>query len=345
MELTHLETADLCRELALLLHAGVRLDDGLYLMAEEEPNGARKALLAGLAGRVEQGAFLHEAFAEAGCFPVYLTGLLQVGERVGRTEGALGALCHYYEERDAMDRRVRSALTYPALLLLVMLAVIVVLLSRVLPVFNEIYASLGGSLTGVAGGLLLLGQALDRAMPVLCAVLAAALLFLAAFSLHGGFRARALGWWRGRFGDRGVSRRMNDAHFAEALAMGYRSGLPLEEAVELAAQLVRDVPGAAARCADCRERLLQGEELSHALGGTGLMSAANCRLLTLGLRGGTADSVLEQIARRMSEEAELSLESKVAKVEPALVLVTSLLVGAILLSVMLPLMNIMTAVG
>ena len=345
MALSHLEIADLCRELALLLHAGVRLDDGLYLMAEEERDAVRKGLLEQLARKVETGAFLYEAFEEAACFPVYLTGLLQVGERVGRTEEALGALSRYYEARDAMDRRVRSALTYPAILLLTMLVVIVVLLSQVLPVFNEIYASLGGQLTGVAGGLLLLGQMLDYAMPVLCAVLAAVLLFLAVFSLHSGFRGRVLGLWRARFGDRGVSRKMNDAHFAEALSMGYSSGLPLEEAVDLAAQLLRDVPTAAARCVDCREQLLRGESLSHALGETGLLSAANCRLLALGLRGGTADGVLEEIARRMSEEAELALESKVAKVEPALVLVTSALVGAILLSVMLPLMNIMTAIG
>ena len=345
LELTNLEIADLCRELALLLHAGVRLDDGLYLLAGEERDSTRRDLMTQLAHTVEAGAFLHQAFEEAGCCPVYVTGLLQVGERVGRTEEALQALCRYYEEREQTERRVRSALAYPAILLMLMLVVIVVLLSRVLPVFNEIYASLGGQLTGVAGGLLLLGQALNRAMPVLCAVLAAVLLFLAAFSLHGGFRRRILGFWRGRFGDRGVSRKLNDAHFAEALSMGYSSGLPLEEAVDLAAKLMCDIPQAVLRCRTCRERLEQGDDLAHALGETGLLSAANCRLLALGLRGGSADGVLREIARRMAEEAQLALESKVAKIEPALVLVTSALVGAILLSVMLPLMNIMTAIG
>ena len=54
---------------------------------------------------------------------------------------------------------------------------------------------------------------------------------------------------------------------------------------------------------------------------------------------------MEEVARRLSEESEYALETRVGQVEPALVLVTSLLVGAILLSVMLPLMNIMTAIG
>lgn len=345
LELSNLEIADLCRELALLLHAGVRLDDGLYLLAEEEKEQDHRELMSQLARSVQEGNFLSKAFADAGCFPVYVTGLLQVGERVGRMEESLNALSRYYEEQEQTDRRVRSALTYPAILLLLMLVVIVVLLSRVLPVFNEVYASLGGQLTGVGGGLLLLGQGLDRAMPVLCALLAAVMAFFAAFSLHRGFHGKVLGIWRKRWGDRGVSRKLNDARFAQALSMGLSSGLPLEEAVEMAALLLQDVPTALERCKACRDLLEQGEGLAYALGETGLLSSADCRLLTLGMRGGTGDHVMEEIARRMSEDAQLALESKVVKIEPTLVLMTSVLVGAILLSVMLPLMNIMTAIG
>ena len=345
LELSNLEIADLCRELALLLHAGVRLDDGLYLLAEEEKDPDHRELMSRLAHSVEEGDFLSKAFEDAGCFPVYVTGLLQVGERVGRTEETLTALSRYYEEQEQMDRRVRSALTYPVILLLLMLVVIVVLLSQVLPVFNEVYASLGGQLTGVAGGLLVLGQILDRAMPLLCVVLAVVMVLFGAFSLHGGFRGKVMRAWRKRQGDKGVSRKLNDARFAQALSMGLSSGLPLEEAVDLAALLLQDVPTALERSGACRNLLEQGESLAHALGETGLLSSADCRLLTLGMRGGTGDQVMEAIARRMSEDAQLALESKVAKIEPTLVLMTSVLVGAILISVMLPLMNIMTAIG
>ena len=76
-----------------------------------------------------------------------------------------------------------------------------------------------------------------------------------------------------------------------------------------------------------------------------MLPASICRLLILGVRSGTSDAVMEDISRRLSSEANQALEKKVAQVEPTLVLVTSLLVGAILLSVMLPLMNIMAAIG
>ena len=138
---------------------------------------------------------------------------------------------------------------------------------------------------------------------------------------------------------------MTEARFAQALAMGLRSGLPLEEAVDVCASLLRDTPSAADRCRMCANRLAEGGELAETLQESGMLPPAVCRLLTLGIRSGTGDTVMDDIARRLSIEANQALERKVAQVEPTLVLVTSLLVGAILLSVMLPLMNIMTAIG
>ena len=271
--------------------------------------------------------------------------MVEVGERSGRTEQALQSLARYYERQEQMDRQIRSALTYPAILLLLMLVVIVVLLSQVLPVFDEVYASLGGQLTGVAGGLLLAGQALDAAMPLLCVLMAAAVALVLAFSLSDSFRNRLLTLWRRRFGDRGVSRAISEARFAQALSMGLGSGLPLEEAVDQCAALLEDVPSAAKRCRTCADRLREGGDLADSLRESGVLPAAACRMLTLGLRSGNGDEVMEDIARRLSDDADQALERRVAQVEPTLVLATSLLVGAILLSVMLPLMNIMTAIG
>lgn len=343
-QLSNSEISQICRELAVLLHAGVMLGDGLALLAQEE-EGETGRVLAQIGIAVDQGETLSGALGQSGRFPPYVVGMVEVGERSGRTEQALQSLAHYYERQEQMDRRIRSALTYPTILMLLMLVVIVVLLSQVLPVFDEVYASLGGQLTGIAGGLLLVGQALDAAMPLLCVLLAVAVALVLAFSLSNSFRSRLLAMWRRRFGDRGVSRAVSEARFAQALSMGLSSGLPLEEAVEQCAALLKDVPVATERCKQCAERLTEGGDLAESLRESGVLPAAACRMLTLGLRSGNGDEVMEDIARRLSDDAEEALERKVAQVEPTLVLATSLLVGAILLSVMLPLMNIMTAIG
>lgn len=342
--LSHEEISALCLELSLLLHSGVGLGDGLTLLSEESDRRSRE-LLESMARQVDEGAPLSAAMKETGRFPAYVCGLIEVGETAGRTEEALSALSRYYEDRVRMDRRVKSALLYPAVMLAVMLTVIAVLLVRVLPIFDDVYASLGGRLTGVAGGLLELGQWMGRAMPVLWVLMVLLVVFLGAFAAVPSFRARLTGMWRARRGDRGVSRKLNTAQLAQAMAMGMASGLPTDEAIELAAGLMEDVPPAKARCLECRKKLDKGEALGKAMKDSGLLPAGQCRLLELGQRSGTSDAAMEKIARDLSDESEAALENAVSRVEPALVLICSLLVGLILLSVMLPLMHIMSAIG
>ncbi len=344
-KLSYNELSDFCRALAVTLHAGVSMGDSLALLAEEEPSGALRDLLAEMGKQVDGGATLSAAMKHAGVFPPYLTGLLDVGERTGKLEEALSALAQYYEQREQMDWRIRNALIYPAILLLLMLAVIVVLLTKVLPVFDNVYASLGGQLTGIAGGLLKLGQWLNVAMPVLLVLLGLAVICVILFALSKSLREKLMAFWRRKRGDKGLSRKQADARFAQALAMGLSSGLPLNEAVELAESLLEDTPAAAARCHDCLERLERGDNLVDALRESAVLPAQFCRLLAMGLRGGSGDTAMAEIARRLSEEADRLLESRVSRVEPALVLVASLLVGAILLAVMLPLMNILSVIG
>ena len=163
--LSHQEIARFCRGLSLLLHAGIPLGEGISLLAEEEEKGAYRLCLEEMAGKMDAGSPLAEAMEEIGGFPAYVTGMTRMGERSGRLEEALNALAVYYEEKEQMDRQLRNALTYPAIVMLLMLVVIGVLLIRVLPVFDEVYASLGGRLTGMAGGLLSLGYLLKKILP------------------------------------------------------------------------------------------------------------------------------------------------------------------------------------
>lgn len=343
--LTNREIAALTGPLALMLRSGLRPGDALALLAEDEKDESIRTLLMGLAQDADFGTYLSSAMENSGRFPNYVSALLAVGERTGHTEEALNALSEYYERSERTQQRIKNALTYPIILLVLMLAVIVVLLSQVLPVFDDVYASLGGRLSGIAGGLLLVGRWLDRVMPVLCVLLGVVLAALALISLHSGIRDKVLALWNRHMGDRGVGRKFSDARFAQALSMGLSSGLALEEALELSAALLKDIPAAADRCGKCLNTLAEGKTLALALRETQMLPAASCRLLEVGLRAGSGDTTMANIAVTLSEEAELALEEKVAKIEPTLVLVTSILVGAILLSVMLPLMHIMSAIG
>ena len=344
MKLTDLEIADLCRELALLIHGGIGAADGIFLLAEEE-QGRLRPLLQEMGAGLDGGSSLATVMELSGAFPLCVTGMVQVGERTGRMEVVLSSLGKFYEQRSRSHRQIKQALAYPVAILGLMLVVIGVLLVQVLPIFDKVYASLGSGLTGVAAGLLQLGTVLVAAMPMLLTALAILTLTVILYTKCVPIQEKVNRMWISRFGDRGVLRKFNNANFARALAIGLGGALPLEEAVEQAGELLADIPGAATRCAKCAASLREGKNLASAMGEADFLTPAESRMLAVAIRQGSADAVMEHIADRLLEDAQEALEQRISKVEPAMVLVTSLLVGAILLTVMLPLMNIMAAIG
>ena len=337
------EISTLFRELAYLIHAGLSHADALAMMAEEADQN--KPLLKQMADAMDEGESLSSVFASSGLFPEYASRLLLVGERSGRIEETLNALADNYAGQERLNRQLRTSLLYPAILLLIMLVVIVVLLVYVLPIFERVYAQFGVTMTGVAGSLLSFGRFMSSIMPVLCGILCAAVLACLALAVSQKARSFLLSYWRRNRGDKGVSRQINDARFAMALSMGLRSGMPVEEALLLAGQVLEDVPAAKDRVSRCIRSVEDGSPLAKSLEEADLMPKTECQLLAAGLRSGVGDLAVEQITARMNERSELSISEKVSRVEPTLVIITSLLVGMILLSVMLPLMNIMATIG
>ncbi|MBQ3065835.1 MAG: type II secretion system F family protein [Clostridia bacterium] len=345
MELSYLAYADFFHQLAVLLRSGIRTSDGLYILAEEEKNAAYRKMLTEMSQKMDEGVPLSSALADAGCFPSYAIGLIETAERVGRTEETLLTLSDYYENRDRIRKSLKNALTYPSVMLLMMLVVITVLLIKVLPIFDDVYASLGGSLTGLAGGLLKLGGILDLLMPFFGILLGFLLIIAAMILLIPSLNDAAKKASNRIFGDRGIMRKINNTYFVQSLSIGMASGLPLDEAISLAINMFKDTPAAGQRFCACKKQLDDGVDLVSVLQTAGILDASAAQLLKVSIRAGSADITITQISSRMSDQTEEMLESMVAKIEPAMVIVTSVMVGAILLSVMLPLINIMKAIG
>ena len=335
----------ICTELGYLLHAGIGNADALTLLADDETRPVYKTMLEGMAKDADEGMELAEIFNRAESFPKYVGKMLSVGEKTGRTEEALQALASTCSRRAAMEKRLKSALLYPSILLLIMLAVIAVLLVYVLPIFNSVYAQLGGSLNGVAGGLLYFGQLLGRIMPVLIGLFVVAVVFLTLFSVVPAFRDALIARWQKNRGDKGAAGKIASATFAQALSLAMSSGMDIEDAVAGAAELVQNTAGYNERVEKCVSMLTEGQNTADALKESGLIPSSECRILEAGIRGGSGETAMESIADRLTEESEAAMDDAISRVEPTMVIITSLLVGLIIISVMLPLINIMSAIG
>jgi len=342
--LTSENTAFVCRQLQLIIRSGLDAGGALALAAEDCDDKTLKALLEDLSSALDSGLALDEALEASGAFPGYVCALAKVGRRTGKSEEAFSALADYYYRQAELEKSLRSALLYPSMLILVMLAVIVLLFTRVLPMFEDVYERLGASMSGAAAWMLALGRGMEALLPLFALILFLFVVSLALFVLSVPFRRSILARWNRRRGDRGLSRLMGRARFACALAMGLGSGLHPEEALSLAS-LTRAGTPAEADCLGCGDALSRGEKLGTALREARLLPAASCRFLELAEMSGCADSVAGEIAEKLSREAEEELEKALGRIEPAMVLVCCAVVAAALLSVMLPLVNIMTSIA
>lgn len=332
-------------QLSLLIHAGISLGEGIHLLAEDEKDPKVKQVLEQMAEDVDDGLQLSEAMENSGTFPDYIIHMTSTGESTGRVEDALKALTDYYENRRQLNNRIRSALAYPLMLLGLMLVIIGILLTRVLPIFNTVYQQLGGSLTGIAAGMLAFGKGLDQALPVIGVIIGVVFVLVMILWFSKTLRRKVTILYKKIFGDIGINRKVSLAHFASALSMGMQSGLPMEEALKNAMEFYEGSPKARARYEKCMALLEEGEPLADALKQSGVFAPMYCRMLALGVKSGAGDSIMVEIAARLEEDADHSIEEAVAKIEPAIVIVTSVIIGIILLSVMLPLINIMSSIA
>lgn len=342
--LTHREVAAFCAQVSLILRAGIPLSEGLAILGEDTDDPAGRAILEDIAWRVDQGQPFFAALAAGGRFPKYVVDMVEIGEAAGRLDQVLDSLADYYDRQEGISQSIKSAVTYPLVMILMMLLTIFVLVVKVLPIFAQVFRQLGSEMTAFSQRLLSLGSLLGVLALVVLVVLAlgAAVLLLLRVS-RGGRRVLA-GFFDRFFLTRGVSSRIASGRFASAMALTLASGLDMDRSLEMADKLV-DNPRVSRKIARCQDLLLEGASLSDALTGADIFSGINARMVTMGIRSGAADQVMRRIADRYEEEVNQRIAGILSVLEPTLVAVLSVVVGVILLSVMLPLMGIMSAIG
>lgn len=326
-ELSCEERSVLSWELARLCRAGLSWQDSVALLSQRPATPALGETLAQLGHALEEGQSVARAFAQTGRFPGEYLRQLEVGQTSGRLDQVLEALAAYDQRESETSSALRQAVTYPLTMIALIGGIFFFLGWKVLPIFNSVFAQLGVSGPGEGGRLAILAGS------VACVALA---LFLLVWLRTG--RGMAL------FGRGAAGLSAARARFASALAMLLQSGTSLDEAMERCAAMMAGTPlqGPAAAC---QAAMLQGEDFDRAVVSTGLLDSFLGGLLAAGLRSGGLPEAMEEIARRCSARAQEKLTANLGRFEYALVLFLCGAVAAILLSVMLPLVGMLSALG
>ena len=334
-----------CRELYQLVRTGIPLAEGLAMLRDDETDPDTRSWLEALCRSTEEGAPLSSALRETEAFPSYMTDMVALAEETGRLEDVLLSLQRHYDRQVRMAADIRGAVAVPVTLFVVMVAVVVLLVTQVLPVFDKVFAQLGVRMGAVATGMMNAGTVLAKAgtwIGVVLVVIAAAALVI---GLVPALREKFTAWFRLHFGGRGVLGQMASARFASSMSMAVASGLSMEESVALSAQLCGGAREIDEKTEQCRKEIEEGGSPAEALSKSGLFSGRDCRLLKLAEQTGSLPDTLEDLAQRQEEESLRRIDRTVGAIEPAIVVITSALAGVILLSVMLPLMGLLSTIG
>jgi type IV pilus assembly protein PilC len=335
----------LCTEYAMLFQSGITAGDGTAMMLDDETEPDRKTVLKSLINTLDKGKHLSEALKDSGYFPEYMVTMVDIGEKTGRLPETLVSLSEHYDRNDRLNAAVKNATLYPAILLAMMVAVVFVLVVQVLPIFNDTFSRLGTQMSPMAVRLMQFGNWLKGASAVIALVFG--ILFVVAFLLWiiPELREGLSKAFKNRVGNKGIFKKIASAHFISGITLALASGLGMERALEMAVSISGDVKSVREQQEKCVTLINTGSSLSTALRDSGILSVRDGRVLAIGERSGMSDAVMGDIAKRSEREAQDEINRIVAKIEPTLVVITTVIIGVILLSVMLPMMGIMTAIG
>jgi len=329
----------------MLLHSGITIKNGVLMMLDDEPDKDAKKVLQNLLDNLEGDVPLSVAMKNGAYFPNYMVSMIEVGEKTGRITETLTALAAHYDRQDRLLKSIKSAALYPSVLLGMMLVVVMILITQVLPIFNDVFGRMGAQMSPIATQLLQFG-AWFRGASVVIAIIVG-IIFLCAFLMWAipASREGIVKLLKSKFGGSGLFGRIATFQFVSSMTLAMSSGLGVEESISLAASFNRDSKSLSQKYEKCMAIIGESNNLSTALKDSGILSARDSRMLSIGEQSGMGDSAMEEIARRSDRAVQDEIAGIVGRIEPTLVIITSLIVGTILLSVMLPLIGIMTSIG
>lgn len=328
------------RQTASLVGAGLPLMRVLGILIEQTEDKTLRTALEAVRTDVEAGAAFSVALSKhEHAFPPLLVSLVRVGETGGFLDRSLASVATLYQSDAELRDKVRAATTYPLVVLAVALLAIVAMVTFVVPVFEGMFASLGGELPLPTRMLVTLSNNMVWILPLLIVLLVA-----------------GSAWWVANRDSPRV-RRITDplalrlpivgklltkiaiARFARNLSMMISAGVPLLGALETVSRAADNVAIDDALRA-VRDSVRAGKSLAVPLAASGIFPPMVSQMVAVGEESGTLAEMLESVAEFYEAEAKSETEQLTSIIEPALIVVLGVLIGGMVVALYLPIFSI-----
>jgi type IV pilus assembly protein PilC len=333
------------QQLAALIHAGLPVLQSIQMLRQRSPNPKLRVVLADVEARIKAGNALSAAFeAQGETFPRIYTASILAGERSGSLDDVLRRYVEYTKAIAQLRRKIRSALTYPVILLCAAFILIGVLTTFVIPQFSMLYGNMGTELPGITTFVVGLSTAVRENIYWLVPLIAAAIFGFFSWRRTEGGR-RTIDRWILKIpivGD--LIRQLTTAQLSRSLATLLAGGITLVESFQIGLasivnrELLRSTEPALSK-------IREGKPFTESLDAAGWMPPLAVDMIGVGERSGSLREMLDEVAGFYDAETEVKLGQLTTFIEPAILITMGCIVVTILLAIYLPLLQMVTKVG
>lgn len=330
------DLALMTRQLATLLAAGLPVEETLLGVSEQVDKTSLKQILLGVRSKVLEGHTLAHGLSQfPQAFPELYCATVGAGEQTGRLDVILNRLADYTESQQRMRQKIKQALIYPSMMAFVAIAIVAFLLVFVVPKIVGVFSTTGQTLPSVT---LLLISISDYARQYGIYVLAILIAGIVLFRYLLRRETIRTAWHRyllkiPLFGY--TIKTINTARYARTLGILTVAGVPVLDAMNVSSTLITNLPMRNA-IMKASEKVREGTNINIALKQSGYFSPMSLHLIASGERSGRLEEMLERAADNQDSEVTRMIETALALLEPAIILVMGAIVLFIVLAILLP---------
>lgn len=336
------ELTNFCRQFSIMQNTGISILDCLDILRNQHFSAYFRNLLQVIYEDVKSGLLLSDALDKhRKVFPHFFRSMVRVGELSGKMELVFGSLADYYESEKAIKAKVKSALSYPMMLLAMTVGVVILMMLVVVPTFREAMAQMDVEITGITKIVYDLSDfMLSYWLVMLAGVITIGLvIFLIGRTESGAFFFDKMVTYVPFV--RTVQRNLFTARFARAFGLLLSSGMDLNSALD-SVEVIISNRYLKKKFHEAAESVRQGMSITVAFETYKLFPQMMLQMVTIGERSGTLDEVLMRSCLFFDNQVETSLNSVTSKIQPIMLLLMGGIIGTLFIAVYSPILNIMT---
>jgi type IV pilus assembly protein PilC len=329
------------RQFATMIDAGLPLVQCLKILGDQQDNPTFKKVIEEVRSDVEQGSTFAEAlFKHPKPFDALFCNLVAAGEVGGILDTILNRLAAYLEKADALARKVKGAMVYPATVTVVAIAVVVLLLVKVIPTFEKMFSDFGGELPGPTQVVVTISNFMQEWIAIILGGL-----FIASVAF---FRARRVSYKFRKATDAlflkapvfgPLLRKVAVARFTRTLGTMISSGVPILDGLDIVSKTAGNVIIEEA-LNDVRSAISEGRTIAEPLAESGVFPGMVVQMIAVGEETGAMEVMLSKIADFYDDEVDAAVDAVTAMLEPLMMVGLGGTVGSMLIAMYLPIFKI-----